>query len=129
MRWGRWLRGLKRPRDAMEDALWPRAMSGGRALATALTLVIFVVALTVNDLRLFRFPAAFVGSGLAVVVFAVTPPLFAGRLLSRALTDAPESPGTWLESAVLRRRALLGFCAFALVIWLIYFSSGRTPRW
>lgn len=129
MRLGRWLRGLKRPRDATEDALWPRALSGGRALATALTLVIFVVALTVNDLRLFRFPAAFVGSGLAVVVFALTPPLFAGRLLSRALTDAPESPGTWLESAVLRRRALLGFCAILLVIWLVYFSSGRTPRW
>lgn len=125
----RWLRGFKRPRDAQEDALWPRALSGGRAMSTALTLMVFVVALTVNDLRLFRFPAAFVGAGLAAFVFAVTPPFFAGRLLSRAFTDAPESPGSWLESAVLRRRALLGFCVLGLVVWLVYFSSGRTPRW
>ena len=124
-----WLRGWKRARDPEEDALWPRAMSAGRSYSTALTLLIFIVALTVNDLRLFRFPAAFVGSGLAALVFAATPPLFAGRLLSRAMADAPDDPGSWLESALLRRRALLGFCVFVLVLWLIVFASGRTPRW
>jgi hypothetical protein len=124
-----WLRGFKRARDPEEDALWPRAMSGGRSFSTALTLLIFIVALTVNDLRLFRFPAAFIGSGLAAFVFATTPPFFASRLLSRALTDAPDHAASWLDSAVLRRRALLGFSVFVLILWLIFFASGRPPRW
>lgn len=129
MRLQRSLHGLKRPSNATEDALWPRALAGGRALATALTLVIFVAALTVNDLRLYRFQAAFWGAGVAAVVFGFAPPFFAGRLLSRALTDAPEAPGTWLEGAIVRRRAVLALCVVALIAWLIFFSSGRTPRW
>lgn len=119
----------RRAYSAEEDALWPRALSGGRAMATALTLVIFVAALTLADLRLFRFPVAFVGAALAVVVFAAAPPFLAGRLLSRALADAPGSPATRIESAVLRRRGYLGVAILLLVVWLVFFASGRTPRW
>jgi len=126
---GHWLRALQRPHDPAEDALWPRALAGGRAMATALTLAIFVAALTLNDLRLFRFPVAFAGSVLAVVVFAAAPPYFASRLLSRVLADSPASPGTRLESAVLRRRAYLGAAIALLIVWLVFFASGRTPRW
>lgn len=129
MRLQRFLRGLKRPANAREDALWPRALAGGRALATALTLMIFVAALTVNDLRLYRFQAAFWGAGLAAMVFGFAPPFFAGRLLSRAMADAPETPGTWLEGALMRRRAVLALCVVLLIGWLIFFSGGRTPRW
>ena len=129
MKWGRWSAARRRPRDANDDVLWPRALSGGKAAATALTLVIFVAALTISDLRLFRFPAVFVGGAIAVVVFAFTPPLFASRLLSRALADSPESPGTRIESAVMRRRAYLGLTIGLLIVWLIFFASGRTPRW
>lgn len=124
-----WLRGLRPAASAEDDVLWPRAMAGGRAAATALTLLVFVAAVTLDDLRMFRFSAAFVGAVLAIAVFALTPPLFAGRLLSRALEDAPEHPGTALESAVVRRRALLGASVALLVVWLVFFSSGRTPRW
>lgn len=124
-----WLRGLRPAASVGDDVLWPRAMAGGRAAATALTLLVFVLAVTLDDLRMFRFSAAFAGAIVAVLVFAFTPPLFAGRLLSRALEDAPEHPGTALESAVVRRRALLGASIALLVVWLVYFSSGRTPRW
>lgn len=124
-----WLRRLKRPHDPLEDALWPRAMIAGRAVATALTLLVFVAALTVDDLRLFRFSSALAGGGLAIAVFAFTPPMFATRLVSRALADAPTSPGTWLENAVLRRKALLGLAIALVLVWLVFFASGRTPRW
>lgn len=127
--WASGFRRQRRARSAAEDTLWPRALSGGKAMATALTLAIFVAALTLADLRLFRFPVAFVGGALAVVVFAATPPIFASRLLSRALADAPESPGTRLESAVLRRRGYLGLAVLLLIVWLVFFASGRTPRW
>lgn len=98
-------------------------------MATALTLVVFVATLTLADLRLFRFPVAFVGGALAVVVFAAMPPVFASRLLSRALADPPESQGTRLESAVMRRRAYLVVAILLLIVWLVFFASGRTPRW
>jgi hypothetical protein len=104
-------------------------MSAGRTAATAATLVLFVASLTLDDLRVFRFSAAFVGGGLAVAVFAFTPPWFASQLMKRALADAPESAATWMENALLRRRALLGLSVALLVVWLIFFSSGRTPRW
>lgn len=123
------LRALKRPADPNEDELWPRALAGGRALATSLTLILFVAALTVNDLRLYRFQAAFWGAGLAALVFGVTPPFFASRLLARARADAPDAPRTWLDAAIMRRRAFLALCIVALIVWLIFFSSGRTPRW
>lgn len=98
-------------------------------MATALTLAVFVATLTLADLRLFRFPVALVGGVFAVVVFAATPPFFASRLLGRALADSPESPGTRLESAVMRRRAYLGLAIIFVVVWLVFFASGRTPRW
>lgn len=98
-------------------------------MATALTLAIFVATLTLADLRLFRFPVAFVGGILAVAVFAATPPIFATRLLGRAIADSPESPGTRLESAVMRRRGYLGLAILFLIVWLVFFASGRTPRW
>lgn len=104
-------------------------MSGAKAASTALTLLVFVAALTLNDLRLYRFPVAFVGGALAVAVYAFTPPLFASRLLARALADAPAAPAARLENAVMRRRAYLGAAIVLLVIWLVFFSSGRTPRW
>jgi hypothetical protein len=129
MRWRRWLRGLARPIPQEEDALWPRALSGGRSAATALTLVVFVLALTLDDLKLFRFSAAMAGGILAVAVFAFTPPWFATRLVRRAFADAPQAPGTHLENAVLRRRALLGACIAGFLVWLVFFTSGRTPRW
>lgn len=129
MKWGRSLRGLRRSRDPQEESLWPRALSAGRAQATALTLLLLMLALTANDLRLFRFPAAFAGGALSVVVFAATPPIFASRLVARALSDAPQAAMTWMESALLRRRAFLGIAIAALVLWLVFFSSGRTPRW
>jgi hypothetical protein len=119
----------RKPRDATEDALWPRAMSAGRAAATALTLLVFVASLTLDDLRLFRFSSAFVGGALAVVVFAFTPPLFASGLVGRAIADAPGSEATWMENALVRRRALLGLAVALLVLWLVFFASGRTPRW
>lgn len=126
---GRWLGGFRKRYDPREDDLWPRAMSAGRAASSALTLVVFVAALTLDDLRLFRFSSALVGGGLAVLVFAVTPPIFASRLVSRAFADAPEAAGAWLENALLRRRALLGLAIALLIVWLVFFSSGRTPRW
>ena len=129
MKWWRRWRSARRARSAAEDTLWPRALAGGKAMATALTLAIFVASLTLADLRLFRFPVAFVGGAAAVVVFAATPPLFASRLLSRTLADSPESPGTRLENAVMRRRAYLGAAVLLLVVWLVFFASGRTPRW
>jgi len=124
-----WARKLQRPRRDGEEALWPRALTAGRAASTALTLLIFVAALTVDDLRIFRFSSALVGSGLAIVVFAATPPFSASRLVERALSDAPASATTWMENALLRRRALLGFTIALLVVWLVFFASGRTPRW
>lgn len=129
MRWRRWLRGLARPIPPEEDALWPRALSAGRSAATALTLFVFVVALTLDDLKLFRFSAALGGGVLAIAVFAFTPPYFASRLLRRAFAEAPAAPGTYLENAVLRRRAMLGAAIAAFLLWLVFFSSGRTPRW
>lgn len=120
---------MRKARDPREEALWPRAMSAGRAAATALTLLLFVAALTLDDLRLFRFSSALVGGGLAIVVFAVTPPIFAGRLVGRAIADAPDTAAAWMENALLRRRALLGLAIALVIVWLIYFSSGRTPRW
>ena len=104
-------------------------MSAGRAAATAMTLVIFVASLTLDDLRIFRFSSALVGGGLAIAVFAATPPFFATRLVDRALTDAPEGASTWMENALLRRRAMLGAAIVLVIVWMIFFSSGRTPRW
>lgn len=126
---GRWLARWRKPRSPTEEAIWPRALVAGRAAATALTLLVFVASLTLDDLRLFRFSSAFVGGGLAVAVFAFTPPLFAGRLVGRAMVDAPGTEAGWMEGAVMRRRALLGFAIALLVVWLIFFASGRTPRW
>lgn len=122
-------RGFRRRIPSEEDALWPRALAGGRALATAFALAVFIVALTLDDLKVFRFSAAIVGSALAALVFALTPPWFASRLLRRAFADAPASPGAVVENAVLRRRALLGATVGVLLVWLVFFSSGRTPRW
>lgn len=124
-----WLARWRKPRNATEDALWPRALAAGRAAATALTLVVFVASLTLDDLRLFRFSSAFVGGGLAVALFAFTPPFFAGRLVSRALVDAPGTEAGWMEGALMRRRAFLGLAIALVVLWLVFFSSGRTPRW
>lgn len=129
MRWRQWLRGLGRAIPPEEDALWPRALSGGRSAATALTLLVFVLALTLDDLKLFRFSAAIGGGVLAVAVFAFTPPVFASRLLRRAFAEAPQAPGTYVENAVLRRRALLGAVVAGFLVWLVFFTSGRTPRW
>lgn len=127
--WRRRLRGLSRAISSEEDALWPRALSGGRSLATALTLVVFVLALTLDDLKLFRFSAAVGGGAIAIAVFAFTPPFFASRLLRRAFVEAPQAPGTYVENAVIRRRALLGASIALFLLWLVFFTSGRTPRW
>lgn len=125
----RWTRRAARSRDPAEGSLWPRAMVGGRSAATALTLLLFVASLTLDDLRVFRFSAALAGGALAVVVFAFTPPFFAGRLVQRALADAPTAADTWMENALLRRRALLGLAVVLVIMWMVFFSSGRTPRW
>ncbi|HUR68544.1 MAG TPA: hypothetical protein VM370_04800 [Candidatus Thermoplasmatota archaeon] len=125
----RFVARFQRPLDPREEALWPRAMAASRALATALTLLLFVAALTVDDLRLFRFNAALWGAALAILVFAFTPPFFASRLVQRAMSDAPEASMTWMENAILRRRAMLGIAIALLAVWMVFFASGRTPRW
>lgn len=129
MHWRARLRGFHREIPSEEDALWPRALSGGRAAASALTLLVFVLALTLDDLKLFRFSAAIGGGAVAIAIFAFTPPVFASRLLRRAFAEAAQAPGTYVENAVLRRRAMLGAAVAAFLVWLVFFTSGKTPRW
>lgn len=129
MEWRVRLAGLARPIAPEEDALWPRALAGGRAAASALTLLVFVGALTLDDLRLFRFSAALVGGAVAVAVFAFAPPVFASRLLARAIERPPAAARALVEAGVMRRRALLAACVALFLVWLVLFAAHRTPRW
>lgn len=130
MRWReRWARARDGSREAVPDELWPRALSAGKAQASAVTLAVFVAGITLDDLHLFRLPMLYLGVGLAVAVFAFMPPWFASRLLRRVARDASEHAQASMENALMRRRALLGLSIGLFVVWLILFSSGRTPRW
>jgi hypothetical protein len=112
-----------------EDPLWPRALAAGKSAASALTLWIFVGGITLDDLHLFRFPSLYPGAGLAVLAYAVAPPVFAARLLGRLEADAHPDVPRAVEGTVLRRRAFLALTAGLFVVWLALFSSGETPRW
>lgn len=115
------------PREA--DPLWSPALAYGRASATALTLAVFVAGLTLDDLHLLRFSVLYPAMVIAVGVFAFAPPLFASRLLARLAADAHPDPLSAVERAVIRRRALWGISIALLIVWLVLFASGRTPRW
>lgn len=102
-------------------------MAAGKAMASALTLMVFVVGLTLDDLHLLRFPLLYPATGLAIVTYAFTPPWLASRLLARVSRRPGAASG--IEGALVRRRAFLGFAVALFVVWLVMFSAGRTPRW
>lgn len=106
-------------------------MAAGKATATTLAILLFVLGLTLDDLHLFRLPALYVGAALAVLVYAFAPVVVASRLVAHARADEPDADhaAARLEQAVLHRRVGLGFTVFLFVVWLVLFSSGRTPRW
>lgn len=118
---------LRRPRA--REPLWAAALACGRASSTALALVLFVAAFTLDDLHLLRVPALYVGLALAVVAYAAGPPLLAARLLDRLAADAHPDPGHAVQGALVRRRVSLALTVALLVGWLVLFSSGATPRW
>ncbi|MEA3201152.1 MAG: hypothetical protein QOE90_2580 [Thermoplasmata archaeon] len=118
------VRGVRRG-----DPAWIAALRAGKPAATAWALLLFVAGVTLDDLHVFRLPMIYVGAGAAILCYAGAPVLFASRLASR-LDEAPaETRAARLEAALLRRRAALALSAVAFVVWLILFSSGRTPRW
>lgn len=113
-----------------ETDQWPRLLKAGRASATALCLGLFALALTLHDLRLFRHSPLWPGALAAALAFGLAPPLLAARLRRRIARDAPpEEAPVAVESALVRRRALLGLTLVLFVAWLVLFTSGRTPRW
>lgn len=112
-----------------EASLWPRAMSAGRASATAIALAVFAVALSLEDLRLVRFSLVYPGIVGSIVSFALLPVLSAGRILERAQVDRPDAPGLAVESALIRRRGAMGVTIALFAVWLALFASGLTPRW
>lgn len=104
-------------------------MSAGRASATAAALVVFALALSLEDLRLVRFSLVYPGAALAALAFALLPVLSARRIVERAQADRPDAPTLEVESALLRRRGVMGVAIAAFVVWLALFTSGMTPRW
>lgn len=132
MRFAEWWRRQHAPSpgsDAIREAVWPEAMRAGRALSSAATLAVFVAAITLDDLHLFRFPTIYPGVLLAIGVFALTPPLFARRLVEHTLADHDARHRQAMAASLQRRRLLLVAAVAATVIWLVLFSSGATPRW
>lgn len=121
----RWRRRTPRARDAT----WTAALRAGKPLASALALVLFVGGITLDDLHVFRLPMIYVGAAAAILCYALAPIWFAARLASR-LDEVPEGERvSRIEGALLRRRATLGLAVGAFALWLVAFSSGRTPRW
>jgi hypothetical protein len=112
-----------------EAALWPRALSAGRASGTAAALLLFLFALTLEDLRLVRFSLVYPGALAAALAFAFVPAVSAARIVEDAQMERPEAPGLAVESALIRRRGLMGLTIAAFAIWLALFASGLTPRW
>lgn len=97
----------------------PRALSFG--------LLLFVAGMTLDDLRVLRWPAYAVGAGLAVLFIAFGP-LTMGRAL--AATHKSESLAEFQARASrLRRLDLLGLLVaiLATAAWLTVFSSGVPP--
>lgn len=130
MEWRAWLRPKRRARQAWEASQWPRLLTAGRASATALTLWVFALTLTLHDLHVLRVSPLLPGAALAVGVFGLAPPLLARRMGDRIARDAaPERAPVAVESALVWRRAFLGATVALFVLWLILFTSGRTPRW
>lgn len=132
MKWSARLKGIRQRAPRERPGLqWTRAMSAGKATATTYAVLLFVLGLTLDDLHLFRLPALYVGSALAVAVYAFAPPLVASRLIAVARADEPDADhaAARLEQALLHRRVALGFVAVLFVVWLVLFSSGSTPRW
>lgn len=118
-----------RERERTELALWSRAMAAGRATSSAWALLVFMAGFTLDDLHLFRFPALYVGMGLAIVAIGIGPPIVAAAVVRRARADAPEAPGGAIETAVTTRRFVFGTVVIVFVAWLVLFASGVTPQW
>lgn len=98
-----------------------------RPRALTLALLLFVAGMTLDDLRVLRWPAYAVGSGLAILVIAFGP-LAMGRAL--AATYKSDSLAEFQARASrLRRLELLGLLVVVLVtvVWLSVFSSGVPP--
>lgn len=112
-----------------QASLWPRALSAGRATGTAVALALFALALSLEDLRLLRFSLVYPGILGAIVAFSLLPALAAGRIVEQAQVDRPDAPGLAVESALLRRRGIMGVTIAAFAVWLALFASGLTPRW
>lgn len=121
----RWRTRRRRARDAQ----WTAALRAGRPLATALALVLFVAGITLDDLHIFRLPMIYVGAGAAILCYALAPVWLGARLASRMDEVPAEERDARLASVLLRRRAALVLSGALLVVWLVLFSSGRTPRW
>lgn len=127
--WRARLRPAWRAREAWEAGQWPRLLGAGRATATALALLVFALTLTLHDLHVLRFSPLYPGAALAVAVYGLGPPLFARRLGARIARDRADDAPVAVESARVRRRALLAFTLALFLAWLVLFTGGRTPRW
>lgn len=111
----------------LEPARLEAGVQCRRPRAVSLALLLFVAGMTLDDLRVLRFPAYLVGAGLAVVVMAFGP-LAMGRGL--ALRHHGEALGEFqARTGRLRRLDLLGMLVVALGVlaWLTVFSAGVPP--
>lgn len=122
-----WRVRLHRPHP-WEASQWPRLLGAGRATATALSLAVFALTLTLHDLHVLRFSPLYPGAALAVLIYGAGPPIFARRLGARIAKDHTDVPVA-VEGARIRRRALLGLTLALFLAWLVLFTGGRTPRW
>ena len=109
--------------------MWRSALAAARPEATSLCLAIFVLGITLDDLHLFRLPMLYLGALGAIFAYAFAPLWFADRLASRVEECAIGEQARRLDGAKLRRRALLAVSIVLFLVWLVLFSSGRTPRW
>lgn len=113
--------------EPLEPSRLEAAVQCRRPRALSLALLLFVAGMTLDDLRVLRWPAYAVGASAAVLLIAFGP-LAMGRSL--AGMHRSESLAEFQSRASrLRRLDLLGLLVVALVTaaWLTVFSSGVPP--
>lgn len=117
---------MEKPRAP--EAAYPKALRAGKTLASITALWLFVLGVSLDDLHLVRLPMLWIGAAAAILAFALLPVWFAARLMDRVGRDDPHAPDAAIDLSLQRRRAGLAFTIGGFVLWLVLFSSGRTPR-
>ncbi|MGB0652750.1 MAG: hypothetical protein ACPGQL_06070 [Thermoplasmatota archaeon] len=123
---GTW-RIVHTPGVATDPRRFAAALRGTRLETVSHALWVFMIGMSLDDLRLVRFPSYLVGALLAVLVFAFAGPLLARRMARRHRLD---DDGDFDVRLALRGRLgqlYLLVTVFAALAWMVVFSTGVPP--